>query len=208
MVAMTSLSTSTPVPLGEYIPSADQRVVLRELTWAGYEALLALRGDRRRPKLAYLDGTAELMTTSREHETVKGGVGALVEAFCFERRIPWSRFGNMTMKAEAKLAGVEADECYIFDADPDSKDRPDLAIEVFWTSGGINNLEIYRRLGVREVWIWKAGSIAVHVLTGEHYELHERSQCLPDIDLAMVCELALVKPMSEAAERFRATLRG
>jgi hypothetical protein len=30
---------------------------------------------------------------------------------------------------------------------------------VIWTSGGIDKLEVYRRLRVREVWIWKSGRI-------------------------------------------------
>jgi len=35
----------------------------------------------------------------------------------------------------------------IIGADQSTK-RPNLAIEVIWTSGGINKLEIYKRLGV------------------------------------------------------------
>ena len=32
------------------------------------------------------------------------------------------------------------------------KEIPELAIEVVYTSGGIDILKIYRRLGVKEVW--------------------------------------------------------
>jgi len=39
--------------------------------------------------------------------------------------------------------------------------------EVVWTSGGIDKLEIYRRLGVGEVWRWKDSRIEIHVLQGE-----------------------------------------
>jgi hypothetical protein len=35
------------------------------------------------------------------------------------------------------------------------RDRPDIAIEVIWTSGGIDKLEVYRKLGVREVWYYE-----------------------------------------------------
>ena len=63
-----------------------------------------------------------------------------------------------------KEAGCEADECYIFGPRPRDKARPDLAIEVVWTSGGLDKLEVYRRLEVGEVWFWKDGVIAVHVL--------------------------------------------
>jgi len=44
---------------------------------------------------------------------------------------------------------LEPDECYLV-GDQD-KSAPDLAIEVIGTSGGIDKLEIYRRLDVGEV---------------------------------------------------------
>ena len=52
--------------------------------------------------------------------------------------------------------GVEPDECYVFGDAPDPE-RPDLAIEVVWTRGGIDKREIYRALGVRELWFWRRG---------------------------------------------------
>jgi len=207
MVAMTSRTTSTPVPLAGYLPHADHPIVQRGLTWTKYQALHALRGDRRRPKLAYLDGAVELMTTSREHETIKRCIGTLIEVFCHERRIPWSGYGNWTLDDESEEAGAEPDDCYVFDPDPKRRARPDLAIEVIWTSGGLDKLEIYRRLGVREVWFWMAGAISVHVLTPTGYQAQPRSDCLPGIDLVILGKLARIEPMSEAAERFRTTLR-
>ena len=208
MAAMTSRTMSMPVPLGASVPSADHPVVQRGLTWAGYQALHALRGDSRRPKLAYLDGAVELMATSRTHETIKRCIGTLIEVFCRERRIPWSGYGNWTLDDESEAAGAEPDDCYVFDADPKRRPRPDLAIEVIWTSGGLDKLEIYRRLRVREVWFWRAGAISVHVLTPAGYAPQPGSRCLPGIDLAMLAELALVEPMSVASERFHATLQG
>jgi hypothetical protein len=50
------------VPRGEYVPDADQRVVLYNHDWNKFEQLLAIRGDRSRPRVAYLDGAIELMT--------------------------------------------------------------------------------------------------------------------------------------------------
>lgn len=204
---MTSRSMSMPVLLGENTRRPDHPVVLGGLTWTAYQSLQTLRGDRRRPKLAYLDGAVELMATSREHETIKSCIGALVQVFCHERRIPWSSYGNWTLDDESEHVGAEPDDCYVFDRDPKRRPRPDLAIEVVRTSGGINKLEIYRRLQVREVWFWKADAIAVYRLTPAGYQVQQDSVCLPGIDLAAVCELAQIEPMSDATERFRATLR-
>ena len=48
---------------------------------------------------------------------------------------------------------------------PASRDYP-----IAFTSGGIDKLEVYRRLGVQEVWYWRKGRIQPYVLRGEAYE--------------------------------------
>lgn len=206
MAAMVSM-TSTPVPLGEYVPTADQVIVMNGISWAGYESLLALRGERSRPKIAFLDGVVELMTTSRGHEGMKGNVGRLIEAYCMHASIDFSTYGNWTLQKKVKKAGVEPDECYIFGPTPKQKDRPDLVIEIVWTSGGIDKLEAYRRLRVGEVWFWKNDSISVHVLEGNRYEAREQSVCLQDLDLALVCKCAQIEPTSAAIRELVAALR-
>lgn len=127
MAAMISRSTSAPVPLGEYVPSADERIVIRNVGWAGFQALLALRGERRRPRMAYLDGSVELMGASRDHEGIKSTIGCLVEAYCLARKIPFSPYGSWLLDDESEDAGIEPDECYVFGANPRSIDRPELA---------------------------------------------------------------------------------
>ena len=41
----------TPVLLGEYLPTAEEHVVIDGIGWSGYEKLLALRGEKRRPRM-------------------------------------------------------------------------------------------------------------------------------------------------------------
>lgn len=200
--------TNTPLSLGDYASVPDHPFVIDGVDWDGYEALLALRGERGQPKLAYLDGVVELMSTSRKHEGLKSTVGRLVEAYCLERDIDVSAYGNWTLKQRVKRSAVEADECYIFGPRPADKDRPDLAIEIVWTSGGIDKLEAYRRLEVGEVWFWKHDAISVHVLGRDGYAPRECSCCLPELDLALVCRLAAVEPMSAAIKQLRAILHG
>lgn len=182
--------------------------MFREIDWAGYESLLAIRGECRSPRIAYLDGVAELMTPSRGHETVNRGLGYLVAAYCTEIGVAWSSIGAWTLKQKRKQAGLEPDDCFIFGDDPDSKDKPDLAIEVVWTHGGIDKLEIYRRLGISEVWFWIRDAITVHVLGESGYKVCERSACLPAVDLAVLCRFAEVKPTSAAVAQLVAHLRG
>lgn len=173
-------------PPGEHVPTADQRILLYQMTWEGYEAILELRGDRSAPRMAYIDGVIEIMSPSYDHDRIKSYIGRLVEAYVMARGDDIIPIGSWTLK-EAPKAGVDPDECYIFGAAP--KGRPDLVIEVVWTSGGIDKLEIYRELGIAEAWFWIRGAIQVFVLVDGVYERRERSAALPGLDLAMVCEL-------------------
>jgi len=55
--------------------------------------------------------------------------------------------------------------------------------EAVWTSGRIDKLNIYRKLGVAEVWFWRKGSIQPYCLRGERYEPVAASEVLPGLDL-------------------------
>lgn len=65
----------------------------------------------------------------------------------------------------------------MFGDDPEPE-RPDLAIEVVWTSGGIDKLDVYRKLAVREVWIYQHGAFTLHALEGERYHAIRESEVL------------------------------
>ena len=165
----------------------DHYVVLDGASWADYQRVLEVRGDHSAPRIAYLEGRLQIMSPSEDHEAVKSFIGCLVEVWCLERGIDFTPLGSWTLEDKAKDRGIEPDECYVFG--PRGPRRPDLAIEVIWTSGGLNKLEIYRQLGVREVWIWRRGELTPHVLRGEYYEAANESAVLPGIDLRQLAGL-------------------
>lgn len=184
-----------PVPV-----AADQRVWMHGLTWAQYEALLAVRGERAAPRITYLEGTVELMSPSLDHEYVKTNLGRLIEAWALRHRVRLLGFGSWTLKREAQERGLEPDECYV--VGKERKDRPDIAVEVVFTSGGISKLEVYRGLGVPEVWIWEAGRLEVWVLEGDGYARRPRSSWLPDLDVPRLAQCALMDDPLEAVDAF------
>jgi Uma2 family endonuclease len=204
---VVTLPVPAQVSPGEYIPMADQRVFLRNVPWAHYEVLLALKGEKAVPRIAYLDGVVELMMPSQYHERFKSYIGRLIETYALERDLRLSPYGSWTLKHAPKDAGAEPDECYIIGADQ-SKPRPDLVIEVIWTSGGIDKLEIYKRLGVGEVWFWQDGHLALYALRrGGVYEQVPRSECLPDLDLDLLCSFLDRPTAIDAMRDFRDALR-
>ncbi|MBI2389893.1 MAG: Uma2 family endonuclease [Deltaproteobacteria bacterium] len=162
----------------------EGRVVLRGVSWARYEALLAALGDDYPSlRLTYLKGTLEIMTTSRLHERIKKLLARLLEMWAVERGRTLEGEGSATFRKREAERGLEPDECYMLGPD---RDFPDLAIEVVHTHGGIDKLDVYAGLGVREVWFWEDGAIAVYALVGERYERHSTSALLPDLDLAQL----------------------
>src|SRR5205809_735720 len=100
------------IPKGEIVGTADQRVVMQRVSWDSYERLLEIRGDRSMPRMVYLDGALELMTTSEDHEDIKTRISRLLEVYMLEAGMEFGAYGQWTMRRKDREAGIEADECY------------------------------------------------------------------------------------------------
>jgi len=183
----------------------DDVVLLRDATWADYQRLLELRGDRSVPRLAFLEGALEIMTPSRFHEALKSHIGRLVEVWCLEQGVEFSVYGSWTLESKEAERGIEPDECYVF-GDVAEPERPDLAIEVAWSPPRVDKLAIYARLGVPEVWIWRRERISIHTLRGDSYEESPASQVLPGIDLDELASFLDRPTASQAIREYRARL--
>jgi Uma2 family endonuclease len=202
-MAQPALPTPPPSARGDH----DDIVVLRGAAWSDYERILSIRGDASVPRVTFLKGLLELMSPSKSHESIKSVIGCLVEAWCVEKGIDITPYGSWTLQDAAVERGAEPDECYIV-GDKDAE-RPDLAIEVVWTSGGIDKLEVYRKLRVQEVWIHEKGTLRLFALRGERYEPLAASEVLSGIDHEPLCTFVMTRPMTRAVREFReALLRG
>jgi Uma2 family endonuclease len=190
--------------LDESHGDADQRVFLRGVSWQRFLDVLAARGDSSAVRVTYVGGVLELMSPSINHEIIKKTLARLVEAYADELGLDLYGIGSWTLKSKLKKLGIEPDECYSI-GKPGRV--PDLAIEVVWTSGGLDKLDVYRGLGVREVWVWEKGKLAAHVLRGERYVRAARSRLLPGIDLALLARLAPRPDQPVAVRELRAAIR-
>lgn len=154
--------------------------VLSNVTWETLEKLDAdLAGTGAR--LTYLNGCLEIMAPlSEAHEESKKTLGQLLEIYLRVRNIRFYARGSTTIGMKELGARKEPDESYCLGT---RKSVPDLALEVVVTSGGIDTLEIYRRVRVQEVWFWQDGVISVYCLRAAGYELVSNSELLPELDL-------------------------
>src|SRR5439155_14101737 len=96
----------------------DDVIVLRDVTWADYQRLLEIRGERPAPRLTYVQAVLELMTPSQPHESIKSMIGRLVEAWCVERGVEITPYGSWTHESKDADRGIEPDECYVLGDNP------------------------------------------------------------------------------------------
>lgn len=182
----------------------EERFITSGVSWKAYESLLASLGNSSSYRLAYLLGTLEIMSPSRSHELDKKAISRLLEVYLEENRIRFWGLGSTTFRKEDKQAGKEPDECYCIDTD---KDIPDLAIEVIYTSGGVDTLEIYKLLGVREVWFWQNNQFKIYYLQNNNYQQQLQSQLLPNLDLALLAQYVTISDPLEAIIEWRKQVR-
>ncbi len=162
--------------------TSNNLLIIADVTWKQLETIEASFQDIGGVRFTYLDGILEIMTISPEHEETKKTIGLLLEAYMREKGIRFYARGAPTLGSEEKKARKEPDESYNLET---KKAIPDLVIEVVFTSGGIDKLQLYKRIGVPEVWFWEDGLLKVYHLR-EEYESLERSELLPDLDLTLL----------------------
>jgi Uma2 family endonuclease len=203
------------MPLAERIaaredgPAEDQFVYLRGVSWSDFERLDRIRGDGSVPRLTYEEGVLELMSPSDEHESLGVWIAHLVGVWCEEHEVEFSGLGSWTLRSKRQRRSVEPDECFTFGERRRRAGgrRPDLAIEVIWTSGGLDKRDLYRRFGVPELWFWRRGRISVHVLRARGYQEVKTSRLLPGIDLAELASFLDRPTTSQAMRAYRAALQ-
>ena len=187
--------------------TTDQRIVHHGRTWEQFK--LIQKGFEGSPgvRLFYGNGTLEILMPGREHEVFKSIIGMLLELFFLEGEIEFELTGSMTQEVEGK-ASAQADESYCIGV---SKPTPDLSIEVVFTSGGPNKLELYKTLSVPEVWFWIDGVFTLYRLRGHAYERISNSE-IPelaalDFNLLTRCVLMAETSRLKAAREFRQAIR-
>jgi Uma2 family endonuclease len=178
------------------IPKAGS-LLLHEISWEEFEALLAEKGERSNPQLAYDRGTLEIVTPLPEHEGYKEIIGDLIKDLADELDIDYESFGSTTWKRQDRLAGAEPDNCFYIqnagavrgklDIDLSQDPPPDLVLEIDITSKSLNRLPIYARLGIPEVWRYHPArgqgfaSLKIYQRQGENFQETDNSLAFPNV---------------------------
>ena len=70
------------------------------------------------------------------------------------------------------------------------------------TSGNLRKFEKYRRFQIPEVWLWEDNQLQVYYLGTEGYDLVDRSQLLPKLDLDLLVRCVQIPSRLEAIKAF------
>jgi Uma2 family endonuclease len=180
---------------------SEQVFIINNIPWQQYEKLLNFVGDNAGVRLKYLEKNLEIMSPSSVHEFHKKTIGILLECYFLTKGIRFYPLGSTTFRAEKNARGIEPDQGYCLNS---PKEFPDLAIEVVVTSGGIDSLNIYKKLGVSEVWFWGKEELKVYVLQeNEEYIQVNKSSLLPDLDLNLFASYITYDEPFDAVLEFR-----
>ncbi len=189
-------------------PQNQTPLLFEKMTWREFKAVEQLL-DRPGYRLSFLDGILEIRQMPGEpHETVKKRIAALLELYLLLTGFDFTPTGSMTLENEAGGVKREADESYKLSP---GRSRPDLAIEVVFSSGGINKLETYKRLKIAEVWFWEDGVLEIYHLREEvnqlRYEKIANSEAVPGIDLELLLRCVNMVNHVEAIKTFQQAIQ-
>lgn len=138
-----------------------QMIMLSDISWKTYRAMLADMGDHRATRLAYYQGVLTLKMPSKLYEIINRLLARIVTTLTEELNLEVVNIGSTTLERDDIEAGAEPDTAfYIQNAarvqglDPQIPEHlpPDLVVEVDITSPSTKRLKIYQVLGVKEVW--------------------------------------------------------
>ncbi|EDX83769.1 hypothetical protein S7335_1466 [Synechococcus sp. PCC 7335] len=173
------------------VASGENRVALRDLTWAQYQQILGALPQTRASRLTYSHGTLEISMPLEDHEQASEFIAAFIKIVARGLGIKWKTMGSTTLDREDLDRGSEPDKAYYirnwdkvagrnvdFKKDP----PPDLVVEVDITHTDIDKNQLYAAMGVAELWRFDGRFLRIYVLEGGAYTEVERSPIFPVVE--------------------------
>jgi len=209
--------TQSP-PWQERIPTATG-VVLNDVSWQTFKALMADIGENRALRITYDQGTLEIMVPYEQHEEPKVMIASFVEALADELEIEIRQLGSLTLEREDLTRAVEPDTCFYIQNEAKVRGKtinlpqeppPDLVVESDYTHSSLNKFNIYASLGVPELWRYCQQRLQVYQLVEGNYELKSKSLAFPLLPIAEIpgfIEQSKTMGQRAAVRLFRARIR-
>ncbi|MDX2213168.1 MAG: Uma2 family endonuclease [Oculatellaceae cyanobacterium bins.114] len=164
----------------------EQPVLLSNVSWQKFEALLAELGQERIARLTYDRGKLEMLTPLPERDRCNKLIESLILLLADELDLSIESCLPLLLKADHRGCAVEVDGGYYVRypvpdnrhlADLTQDASPDLAVEIVITKSTFDKLSLYADLNIPEVWryITQAGddvlngNLLIYQLQGDRY---------------------------------------
>jgi Uma2 family endonuclease len=160
-------------------PLAETRTVLENISWQTFKAMLADMGTNRSARLAYANGTLEIMAPLMPHENSNRIIEGFVVVLCEELGLEFKRTGSLTLTRDNVERGGEPDSSYYIQNESLVRDKenidlaidppPDLVLEVEYSQPKVDKLKIYAAIAVPEFWRFNGSVLRVYILREGQY---------------------------------------
>src|SRR5207302_937212 len=155
-------------------------------------------------RITYDRGRMGIVSPLPIHERIKKILGQMIELATLEAGIDRASLGQTTWRRRDLAKGLEADECYYIQHEPQVRGRddidlkrdppPDLVVEVDIRHASPDRASIYAAMGVPEVWRYDGERVSFLRLEQGKYEIVNRSDALPFITSDDVNRFLLMFP--------------
>ena len=154
------------------VAPVGQCVIVEGVSWNTYTCLLADFEESSGTRIAYDQGTLEIMAPSFNHEQVADLLADVVKAVAEAQELDFVPAGSTTFKREDVERGFEPDASFYLQHAPAIRGRtaidlgndppPDVIIEIDISHPSMDKFPIYAAIGVPEVWRYDGQQ--VHIL--------------------------------------------
>ncbi|WP_066381889.1 Uma2 family endonuclease [Anabaena sp. CA = ATCC 33047] len=165
--------------------SAETRSLLYNISWQTFKTMLAEMGTERSYRLAYDNGTVEIMTPLILHENSNRLIEGFVFVLCEELGLEIKRSGSLTLTRDDLKRGAEPDSSYYIQNEALVRNKenidlaidppPDLVLEVEYSRSAIDKLKLYAAMGVPEFWRYNGSTFRIYTLVEGQYSEAEIS---------------------------------
>jgi Uma2 family endonuclease len=166
----------------DYLQQKDKLFICSNTSWDEYEAILQQKANSAY-RISFLNDVLKIMSPSRNHEIIKDFIYLLIVAYCDVIELDYYPLGSTTLKQKDKSVGKEPDTSFCFNS---LKQIPDLAVEVIFSSGSVEDLEKYQKLGVKEVWFWINNQLEIYILIDDSYKKQNSSDNLAGLNIKLL----------------------
>jgi len=181
------------------VKQESQYLVKGAVSWEQFKTLQSAFDQICGVRLSYCEGRVEITGIGLQHEKICVLLTLLLGQYFLMKRIRFIATGAYTQKVEPDVE-YQADLSYCFDIE---KEVSDLCIEVVISSGNVKKLRKYQLRGVPEVWFWEDGKISVYRLVDGDYAKRDRSEWLPELDIAHLEECLLIESQLDSVLAFQ-----